>query len=166
MSNGNNNSKTLSLDQDVVKLNLYLDNLELELGLPKEISNDTINRATALMNVDFADFKYTSEECAINALILTTYGQNLQRVINKEKSLVIWCDKRINKIITPLFKQQSAYNYEERKLCAIADNDVATRLYQIKSEAEIRLTRMESIYYTVKNIAEEFRNLSFKIKGD
>jgi hypothetical protein len=148
------------------KLNQYLDNLEIQIGLPKEVSNDTINRATALMNVDFSDFKYTSEECAINALILTTYAQNLQRVINKEKSLFLWCSKRIDKIITPLLRQQKAYNYEERRLCAIADDDIASRLFELKSGAEIRLTRMESIYYTVKNLAEEFKNLSFKIKDN
>jgi hypothetical protein len=154
----------MSIDDELKQINEYLDELEKNIGFPTEFNASTINRATELMNIDFDRFRPTSEEAATAALILTSYANNVQRIINKEKSLVMWCSKRIDKIITPRFRQQTAYNYEERKLCAIAEDDVAKRLFELKSKSEIRLTRIETMYFSIKNLAEEFRNLSFKIK--
>ena len=152
-------TKPHTIEEQIEQVTKYLDGLEEKFGFPTTIHEDTINRATELMNMDF-EKKLTAEECQTNALILSTYLFNLQRLINKDKSIVIYCTARINKIITPRLKQQIAYNYEERKLCAISEDNIAQTLNKIRLDAELRLSRIESNYYTIKSLADKFEGMA------
>ncbi len=152
-------SDFLLAQNDIEKINQYLDEFEAKCGQPDTIREDTINKATALLDIDFSNFRKTSEECATDALILSTYVHNLQRVINREKGIVLWAKERIKKVIGPLMKHQNAYHWEERQMCAISSDALASRLFKIKVDAELRLTRIESLYFSVKNIADRLSDL-------
>lgn len=155
----------LTVDEELQKTLKYLDDYELRCWLPSSINENTVNKATEILNTDFSSFRKTSDECAESAVILAQYAFNLQRVINKEKSQLLWAEERINKIIAPRMKQQQAYNYAERKAGAISEDTVALRLLKIKVESELRLSRIESLYFCIKNLSDKYSELAKTLRG-
>ena len=118
------------------------------------------------MNTDFSDFRKTADECGEAAACLAQYSLNLKRVINKEKTTIHWCTERIKKIVGPIMKDYSTYNsYDERMGWAIETSEIAKRLRYIKAEAELRLMRIDDLYFCVKNISDKFGELQKSLKG-
>lgn len=158
-------SKPMTVDEELQKTLKYLDEYEARCWLPTSVNENTINLATDILNTDFSSFTKTPDECAECSVILAQYAFNLQRVINKDKSQLLWADERIMKIIAPRLKMQQAYNFNERKTCAIAEDVVATRLLKLKIESELRLTRIESLYFCVKNLSDKYSELAKSLRG-
>lgn len=156
----------MTVDEKLERITEYLDEYEKQCGFPDTFNLNTINRATELMNTDFSEFRMTPEECHEASLILSTYANNLQRVINRDRAQKYWATEEIKKITVPNLKRQTAYNFEERMSAATAENEVAMRLLKHKMDAELRLLHTESMYFSIKNIADKFtdmgKSLSFR----
>ena len=153
------------VSKELDKINEYLDKFENECGLPTTINNNTVNKATELLNIDFTTFKPTYEECQEYAAILSQYLLNISRVIAKDKCIVHWAKEKIKKILVNDMKKQTAYNYEERLAGAIQANTLASDINYAKMKAELRLLRLEPVYFNVKEIAHRLSELGKSMKG-
>lgn len=155
----------LDSDAELLRLNEYLDEFELKCGLPASINENTINKATEIINLDFTTLRPTQEECQEYAAILSQYLINLGRVIAKEKSIVHWAKELLKKTIVKNLSNQKAYNYEERVAAAINENSTAGRLNQMRVKAELRLMRLENTYFSIKDLASRLGDWGKSLRG-
>ena len=156
----------LTVDQELQKMNEVLDEYERKCGLPDTVNENTKNIATSLLNTDFSDFRMTADECGEAASALSQYALNLKRVINKEKATVHWCENRIMKVVGEKLKGYNTYNsFNERWNWAVNEDSVASRLRYIKIEAELRLLRIEDLFFNIKSIADKFSDLQRGLRG-
>lgn len=166
MSGESESSVHLTVDQELARMNDILDKYEIQCGLPPTVNENTKNIATELLNTDFSNFRKTAEECGEAASALSQYALNLKRVINKERAIVHWCENRIMKIVGEKLRQYNTYNsFNERLNWAINEDSVAGRLRYIKIEAELRLLRIEDLFFNVKSIADKFSDLQKGLRG-
>lgn len=152
------------LNEDLGKINEYLDNFESTIGLNNEINAKTIEAAQEYLNTDWFVLKTKNcEELALASCILTDYSGILQRVINREKAIISWATQRIRKLIGHLMPLEKAYSFEERENLALQKHPFGNQLHQKKTEAEMRLARIEGLNFTTKNMADKLESLA-KIK--
>ncbi len=153
------------VNEDLNKLGETLSKFESEMGLPKGINKETVDKATELLNMDWYSLKtMDSVDLMILALILTDYSGIVQRIINREKSVIHWCSQRIRKLVFHLLPNIKAYSFEEREASALHDNEFGASLHYKRTEAELRLSRFEGLNYSVKNLADKIESLA-KIKN-
>ncbi len=133
------------VDGEIQKTNKYLENFEELIGLTASLNQNTIEQARCLLMTDWQDFKeMDAEEIAINAVILTDYGMTIQRIINREKATIHWAKERLKNVEQhTIFHKNLGYR---------------------KSEAELRLMRIENLHFSIKNLADKLEWLS-KLKG-
>jgi hypothetical protein len=149
---------------DLETLNKKLNEYESLVGLPILINQKMIEAAEEYLVGDWAEIRNKSpEELLVAACILTDYAGLLQKVMNKEKSIIHYCKERIRKLVGVRMSSMKAYSFEERECLALSEHAFGNQLHYKKTEAELRLSRIEGLNYTVKNLADKLESLG-KIK--
>lgn len=139
----NNGENVLSAVDKLAKLDASLDKFEGGLGLPQECPKGIEVAATKVLCLTPEQVqKLTPEECWEDAVILQQFAFFLQKAANREQSRMNWAKESVDKAIGPHLAQQTAYMYEERRLCAIRNNDAAEKYEQIRVQAKVRLDRV------------------------
>lgn len=133
---------------EIDKTNEYLAKFEDGIGLTNTLNKNTIDQARELLVSDWQELKNMDAiELAVNACILTDYGMTIQRIINREKAIIHWAKERLKNVSAQ--KCEAFYKSLNYK----------------RVTAEIRLTRIENLHFSIKNLADKIEWLS-KLKGN
>lgn len=160
MSGPNESSaKQLTIQQRVGQLGSDLDDFEKSIGLPPLGSPNVT--ALALLDLTKEQLRgMTRDDCSEGAALLAQYSFYLQRVSNREKVIIDYCDSSINAIVRPRLNQQKGWSYDERRLLAIAENDVARHLEGVQVKAQTRLNRLGFLASKVENMSRRLSELA------
>ncbi len=162
----NGEQESSPLDKRVAEVDKMLEDYEKSLGLPLTTNLTIENEATRLLSVGQTEIRrMTGLECAESATILFNFAFSLQRATNREQGRINWAERSIMKMIAPRIKMQSAATFEERKLLAIKENDLAEKLSQITNQAQLRADRIAFLSTKVENLARSFGNLQQTKRG-
>lgn len=144
---------------EVERVDCALDAFENNIGIPK-FSVNFENEVEKYLNIDINE-KLTPEEYAQAAFILSRFSLYLQRCCNKESAKIFYLEERIKKIIAPRFSQQSQYaKADEKRMLAIREDDVASKLEDERIKIQLRLIRINGLTWKVDSLAEKFTELS------
>lgn len=148
--NGNNELlKTLKQAGDC------LDKYEESLGFIES------NQAFTIINLPFRELnKLTPDLCCEYSILLTQFNFYIQQQINKERSKIFWLEEKIKKIIRSRLNQQKGYSYDERRMAAIAEDNVASQLEDHKIQIQLKLSRIEYLTDKIKNLADKLIELA------
>lgn len=143
-----------------------LDNYEVSLGLPRTFPQENLNQATRLLSLTPTALRTMSAwELGEGAFVLTLFAGWLQRVTNKHKAQVKWAEESLRYLIGAKAAQLPFYNPQERLDVAIASNDAAQRIEQLRVEATLKLERISYLSANAKDLAMTLMSLK-KEKGD
>lgn len=113
--------------------------------------------------------KLTSEECDINSYQCAQYLIELQRRINKAKTIKNWSNENLSIVIAreyTNYKTDKFTPYEVVKYSVIGDNSYAKKLHEVIQEQDIIISSTYDIIKHVTMIANTFKNLSYSKKGE
>lgn len=136
-----------------------LDKFEGTAGLPKLEELNFTSQVEWAMKHDFK-VRLTPEQYAEYAAILSRHSFYIQRVINKQSSRAKWIEDRITALITPRLNQQKSTFYPEKRMLAIAENEVARKLQQELTKCHVRMERLNYIGMKIKDMADTYTELN------
>ena len=90
------------------------------------------------------------------AAMLAQYAFYLQKLSNDENTVCKWAEENVQRIIGPKLPQyrQSYRTYDEMKLLAIYDNDVAKQFEMLRIKAETRVNKLAYLSSRVQFMAQ------------
>lgn len=134
---------------------------ERSVGMPELLITETDkNESSDILAINLAHLqKMTPRECQEKAFAIQRYSYFVQRSINKEQSRVRWVEENIKSIIAPRLGQQKGYSFEERKLTAVRENDVAMKLDKIRVHAQLRIDRLSFLTNRLDGMAKALMNI-------
>lgn len=139
------------------KLQKALDEYEQGIGLPAVKPH---NEAERYLNMNYDGInKLTPEELQAGAILLAQFSFHLQRSYNNELARSNWAESETKKIIAPDIKQYQGSSYEERKMLAIKENDIASQLQSIHVYAKARAERLAYLASRVEFLAKTFADM-------
>lgn len=145
----------------VDKLDEILDQFEKDLGIvPRTKPNPEVE---LLMRLTRAELKVLSpEDCSEAAIILEQYSFYIQRVFNLDKARHDWCVEQVNRLIAPTLNQYGTNytKYDEKRMLAVKDNDVASKLDFQRIKSMNRMNRLEYLSGKVGSYAHKFNKLA------
>lgn len=109
--------------------------------------------------------KLSFKDCSQIGYRLTQFALYIQRISNKEKATKKMLEYKINTIIAPKSHQYSG-NWTLQRANAINDNDAAKLLNRELVVIEQKIERIDGIATSVKNLADQLRNMQFAKKRD
>lgn len=150
--NGEVKSNQVSLKEQLANLDQILDEYEKSHGFT--IRNE--NNIEKYLNLSIDELrKMTNSEIGEAAYSLSRYSVYIQKQHNIETVRMNWAEHRIKKIISKeLIQYKNVYSYEERKQLAIANNDVAVKLDDIRNYAKARSDRIAFISSKINEMAK------------
>lgn len=136
-----------------------LDEYEGKCGLKKNLANNSVSKYLDMDGEVLS--KLTSEECGEASYSLSNYALYLQREINRQHSIVKYCDVAIDGIIgRSIDNYGTQYSkYEHKRAAAISDNDVAKELSKVRNHADIRLITMSYLPARIESIVKTLLEL-------
>ena len=152
-----NESKNNTVEDRLFVVEESLQKYEKTCGLPKEI-NLSENLIEKILNEEDI-VRLTPEQYGENALRISRYAFHMQRQCNKETSKIIWLKAQLRKALAPVLPQIKAYSWQERKILAIANNDVAQKLNQEITKIKVRLSRLSYLGSRLNEMAEKYVEL-------
>lgn len=130
----------LTAQQKLDKLDAALSAYENTLGLEDVRSN---GEAKKYLNITHAELsKMTDEQCGEASVVLAQFGFHLQKALNRETAIIAWCEDATGRAIAQQVTQYDAKSADERKALAIKDNDYATKLQMLKTQAQARVNKI------------------------
>jgi hypothetical protein len=100
------------------------------------------------------------------ALALSQFAFRLQRAVNRELARVTWAAESVRSVIARTVAKYPGYSFEERRLQAVRDNDVATRLDQIRVRAQLRVDRLSYLSGRASDMARTLLSIKNSRQGD
>ena len=137
-----------------------LDEYEGNIGLPLSFDNKEFEK-----HLSFDDIKeylqYSNDElnnltvvdCSNIVYQLTKFAMQIQRLLNREAQRLKWCDNELNKMLGKTSEQYKPYKWQEKIYCLIHDDNYAEKVNQIKEWAEYRITRLNFMSLSIKDVA-------------
>lgn len=133
-----------------------LDSYENNMGLPKYASDampESELQEYLTMNRDMLE-KLNPEDCAQIAMRLGQFAFHIQRTLNREIARHNWAEETIKEVIANEINNYKGYGYVEKSYQAIAGNERASALNNIKKHAKQRIDRLSYIANNVKNLSD------------
>jgi hypothetical protein len=155
-----NGPNSLSIQDQLKKMEEILDEYESKLGLPAFCPQAIEAEATRLLRLTPQEMsKLAPDEKGEASVTLKQFAFYIQKAFNKEQARVHWAEERVKKVIAPGLAQQKAYAFEERKLLAIQENDAAIILERIRVNAQARVDRLSFITHRIEALAMSLFNI-------
>jgi hypothetical protein len=153
---GETTSLQLSLKEQMDQLDTILNQYEQSLGLViKQDSN-----IEKYINLGLDEIrKMPTVELAEVSYILSKYSMYIQKQHNIEMVRMNWAEHRIKKIISKELTQYKYSSYDERKQLAIANNEVAQKLDDIRNYAKARSDRISFISSKLNEMSRSLNEL-------
>ncbi len=160
------NQTTNGATDSLAHLDKILNEYEQSLGLPAGVNQQTANEATRLLSIDHKEISRMSAiECGEAAVTLLFFSAHLQRAVNKEMARARWADESVKRIIASKLAKQKGYGFEERRLTAVKESDMAMKLEQIRVNALIRQDRIGFLAAKVETLAKALDGLRQAKRG-
>ncbi len=138
------------------KISEYVKEFEQSLGLL-----DDNNESVRLMKATQEDIKKMSAyDASEAAIVLSQFAIFIHSKTSELAAKIKACQNKINQIIVSRLSQQKAYNYEERRLCAIREDTVATEFYQTQCLLEVKYERVNFLSSKIQHYSDKFTELS------
>lgn len=151
----------INIETDQKQMEGVLDKFEELCGFLSVSNKKTIELAQELLNLDWSEYKgKVPSLIALDACILSDYAFIVQKIINRQRSIVFWCKSRIRKLVGLEMPKYKAFSFEERESMAISAHPTAQSLFYKKTEAELYLTRIESLYQDIRNLSDKLNKLA------
>jgi hypothetical protein len=143
--NGENGSLNLAVERLQKKAN-DLDNLEKDLELVNnpllDLSREDIHRLS-------------SEECGEISYDISTFGFNVQRVLNRQLSYLHWLESKISLAIAgELQSYEGYYSFDQRKAVAIINNQYAKQLEDLRISVQMKVDTLSSLPFQINQISK------------
>ena len=156
---GEEESKTQTIDERYQQLQLLLKNYPSKIGLGVlQPINDTERYLTMS---EQERRRMTAEECGNAAITLNQAATYIQLETNKMQAEIRWCDRYIDWLIaSKITEAGSKYTpFEYRRILAIRNNDVATKLQQIMANIQLRIDSLSYIPTQLRATAASYSDL-------
>lgn len=143
-----NEQYKVKLDEYLNSKKLVINALDSEISEILSLSHDVIKR---LSPVTLAEYSF----------LLAKYGTFLRIELNKEKSALSWAKNVLNYIVLPQMSnyRQPYMSFDEIKMKAIKDNEVALKYNTFIVNTETNMTLLDGIAYDVIKMAELLSSL-------
>lgn len=147
-----------NLDNKLVEIEKSINEYTNAFGIfNQELSLEEIKQYLAM---DRKSLRSLSEEdCGEISWVLGQTALSIQKEINKQTAITKWLEAQINKTIAKQLNNYKAYSYEERKLCAINDNEYTTKASQLKVRAEMRISSLQYMSQEIKNLSSSILSI-------
>ena len=159
--NQSQDTKQLSIEERLGKIDLLLQEYESGLGIPKTFKINTQD-VEGYLQMSRDELKILDmEECAEISFALSQASFYIQKESNKERAKFNWADAQINGIIASKVSEYKGASFEERKLKAISDNSATMTLNKIKVNAKLRIDRLDGISQQIQFMSKSINDLKF-----
>lgn len=139
----------------LAELDTILDTYERGLGLAFAGDDEVTEEGRRLIDLPpSAVRKLSPMDASVGAYTLQQFAMRLQRAVNREQGRVTWACSSINRMIAKKLGLYTGYSLEERRLKAVADDDVARKLDEIRVHAQLRLDRVSFLAGKVESLAK------------
>jgi hypothetical protein len=133
-----------------------LDSYENNIGVPRYVSDampESELQDYLTMNRDVLE-KLNPEDCAQIAMRLAQFAFHIQRTVNREIARHNWAEETIKEVIANEINNYKGYGYVEKSYQAIAGNERASALNNVKKYAKQRIDRLSYIANNLKNLSD------------
>lgn len=110
--------------------------------------------------------KMTAAEAAEAELVLQRYAAYLARLAQQEEASTSLLTDQVTRIVTPRILMQGAYNHDERRALAVAENEVARRLDLELSASKAKAKRLAFFAMRVEKVASAYGRLAAGRRGN
>ncbi len=153
-----------TINESMENIDKILDEYECTLGLPKykSLENDDKFRAEleGYLHMDRTTIEaLTPDTCSEISLRLNQFAFNIQRSQNREKARMKWAISYAKRIVAR--DLNDGWSFEEKFLKAVANNDAAQKLIQIRDYCEQRMDRLDFLSQSLKELANSFKSIEF-----
>jgi hypothetical protein len=136
-----------------LQLDEILDQYEKQNGLNFPTVNEDMS-GYLNMSRDYIE-SLDRDERSLIALRLAQYSLYVQRLINRERARVSFCDATIRNICARDWINYDKYFQYDIRVAAIAlENDVISKVLKIKNHAQIRVLDLENVPFSIKHISD------------
>ena len=140
-----------------------LDEYEVSIGLPryehKFAQEDSIKEYLGYGQDE--QERLSPEQCSEIAGILKSFAFHIQRSRNREMARISWCKGILKKLVTPKLAQyRGVGSFEHIFDAASLGDDYTSSIMLIRDYAQQRADRLEMISMSIRDRAEEFKELS------
>lgn len=96
------------------------------------------------------------------SMLLAQQAMYVQRLINRERARVSWCNASLYHICAPEWENYKFWKNDDLKIAAIArENEVAKKLLRIKNHAHIRLLDLEGMPRIIEHLSNVLRSSAY-----
>lgn len=151
-----------SATERLAELEQRLEEYEKRIGLPTfGLAEEVQEEATRLLKLTPKELrKMSAVECSEAAYTLQQFSNQLQEAMNREQGRVRWANENIDKMIATVVHQVPGYKYEERRAKAVRANDAASKIDEIRVQAQMRIERLNFRSAKVTDMARTLMGLS------
>lgn len=134
-----------------------MDSILDEYEQAKHIKLPSINspHIESYLNMDREYIEALSkDQCNSIAIELTQYGLYIQRLYNREKARLSFCNNTINKAAATVWHNYSEYMKYDMKIYLIAqENPTVDKAIKIRNHAQIRLDDLDGLARIIEHMA-------------
>lgn len=145
-----------------------LDKFEKDKDIPLPSlpgSEDELNKYLSMNRTEIEALSPT--DCGIINVRLKQFSLYIQRIYNKQLSIVKFCESEIRRYVSGKLEQFDKWTKHENKVQAIANTDeYLNTIIRIKNEAEQRCTRLEGININMQGLGSAFLNIKKNKEGE
>lgn len=158
MSQENNEKKSLTLNEELQKLNESLDKFEQEINLPPIKPVEEIEK---YLNMERTELKALSPvDCAEIKFLINREALNIQRVLNRQNTMANWLSVNLDIRVASLANNfgDNMVAYIQKRGLVLKHDEISGRmsniLLAISSRAERLNSISEKIIYLAKSLDE------------
>ena len=145
------------------KLNEFLSSIDRWLDVNNITKIEDNPKIKEIINLKSEDLKnLSSETCMEYAYELYAHSEYVERVKQRENTILQWADSSIWYIICNNMNQygDKYTKWQEKYYSAIKENPLSSQILVIKNHAEARLSSIISYSENIKKMAEILNNMS------
>ena len=138
-----------------------LDEYEQKLGLPKFVEDNKFNDVEGYLSYTRDQLDQLAPDVANEiSFRLVSYAIYLGRAYNREISRQNWAKSEIDNIIGPKLNNYTGYGYKEKFPAALADDEYAMALEEIRQYSVQRSDRLNYVSSNINKLADTLRNIA------
>jgi hypothetical protein len=134
-----------------------------------DIQNKNFNNIEEILSLEPDQLKeLTPEELMNNAYSLYGYAEHVQSIYNKEKTIIDFADESIWFIISPVLNNYGDQftKWQTKYAMAVKESILASKLNQLKNNAQARLNMIEKRADHIKKMADIMLDIAKRRKYD
>ncbi len=148
-----------NLKEKISKLDEMIHKFHAFAELPEQTSKHSVSDYLNMSRTEIEAL--TAEGAAGAALELSLYGYHLQKVSNKNRARMKWCESELKRVFGELSRTYNLYSYEEKKNAIIHDNEYATKLHSFIMECSARDESLYGVALQLKAICDALKGIQY-----